>query len=315
MTNFPVDLAIGDEGRLYLLLRGDTASEIRVWHWDDEDLGSIGSAGAGAGQFTWPVAIVRDGDLIVTDEALHRVTIFDEDGAFLSRWGEHGEGPGQLNRPAGIALDPDENLYVSDSINHRVQLFTREARFLMGWGEHGEGDGELDMPWGIVVDELGDVYVADWRNDRVQKFSADGRFLISFGDSVSGNGAARLRKPSGVDVDSDGDVYVADWGNNRVVQFDAGVRYLDQFIGDATLSKVGRRYIQENLKILRQREMTSLEPTKRLRKAPSVKVDDSGNMYIVDHGGHRVQIYRKEAYPLEPHQIMEEPRSPSLDTQ
>ncbi|MCH8207386.1 MAG: hypothetical protein IH956_10345, partial [Chloroflexi bacterium] len=131
----------------------------------------------------------------------------------------------------------------------------------------------------------------------------------------SGNGAGRLRRPAGVAVDADGDVYVADWGNNRVAQFDAGGRYLDQFIGDATLSKVGMRYIQENLKILRQREMTSLAPTKRLRKAPSVKVDDNGTMYIVDHGGHRVQIYRKEAFALGRHQIMEEPRSPSLDTQ
>ena len=45
MTNFPVDLAIGDMGRLYILLRGDTGNEIRIWHWDDKDLGSIGEMG------------------------------------------------------------------------------------------------------------------------------------------------------------------------------------------------------------------------------------------------------------------------------
>ncbi|HIC68161.1 MAG TPA: hypothetical protein EYO90_01375, partial [Candidatus Latescibacteria bacterium] len=109
MTNFPVDLAIGDEGRLYLLLRADAGGEIRVWHWDDEDLGSIGSGGTGDGQFTWPVAIVRDadGNLMVTDEALNRVSIFDEDGVFLSSWGEQGQGSGRLNRPTGLALDGD----------------------------------------------------------------------------------------------------------------------------------------------------------------------------------------------------------------
>ena len=185
----------------------------------------------------------------------------------------------------------------------------------MAWGEGGAGEGEFDRPWGSAVDELSDVYVADWGNDRVQKFSSDGEYLMSFGPSGNGHDAGVLRRPSGVDVDSDGDVYVADWGNNRVVQFDANGRYVDRFIGDATLSKVGMRYIRGNLKILRQREMTALEPTKRLRKAPSVKVDDNGTMYIVDHGGHRLQIYQKEAYPLEPHEISEDPRSPSLDTQ
>ena len=315
MTNFPVDLALGDEGRLYFLLRADAGGEIRVWHWDDEDLGSIGGGGTGDGQFTWPVAIARDadGNLMVTDEALHRISIFDEDGTFLSRWGEHGDAPGRLNRPTGLALDHEGGVYIADSLNHRMQKFTNDGRFLRAWGEYGEGDGQFDLPWGIAVDERGDVYVSDWGNDRVQKFSPEGEYLLSFGPA--GNGAGLLRRPSGVDVDLDGDVYVADWGNNRVVQFDASGRYVDRFIGDATLSKVGMRYIRGNLKILRQREMTALEPTKRLRKAPSVKVDDSGTMYIVDHGGHRLQTYQKEAYPLEPHEIMEDPRSPSLDTQ
>ncbi len=311
MTNFPVDLAVGDEGRLYMLLRGDSASEIKVWHFDDEDLGSIGG-----GELTWAVGIVRcrDGSLMVTDEALHRVSIFDEGGNLSARWGERGDAPGALDRPTGIALY-DGDVLVADSLNHRIQRFTVDGRFLSGWGRRGSGPGELDLPWGIAVDEMGDVYVADWGNDRVQKFDRDGRYLMSFGESSNGNPRGALRRPSGVDVDADGDVYVADWGNNRVVQFDENGRYLDQFVGDATLSRVGLRYIRGNLKILRQREMTSLEPTKRLRRAPSVKIDDSGRLYIVDHGGHRIQIYRKEAYRLEPHEIMEEQRSPSLDTQ
>jgi DNA-binding beta-propeller fold protein YncE len=168
------------------------------------------------------------------------------------------------------------------------------------------------MPWGVTIDELGDVYVADWRNDRIQKFSHDGRFVFAFGSSGEGDG--QFNRPSGVAVDLDGDIYVADWGNHRVQQFDATGRYVDKFIGDATISKIGRNYLMANQMSLRQREMVSQEPQKRLRAPQSVRVDAEGRMYIPDFGRHRVQIYKKEAYPLQPDQIWPVPRSPSLIT-
>ena len=308
ITTFPIDIAFGDEGRLYVLCR----DEIRRCNWDDEDLGTIGSVGSGDGQISWPVAIIRDRqeNLFVSDEALHRISIFSSDGQFLDKWGEYGDGDGQLDRPSGIAFDADENVYVADTMNHRVQKFTKEGRFLLGWGRPGDGEGELNMPWGVTVDELGDVYVADWRNDRIQKFTADGRFVFKFGASGSGDG--QFNRPTGVAMDTDGDVYVADWGNHRVQQFDATARYVDKFIGDATLGKMARDYVLANARPLRLREMTPLEQQKRLRHPASVRIDNQGRMYITDSGSHRIQVYKKEAYPLKPGDIMEEPRSPSL---
>ncbi|MEZ4662953.1 MAG: hypothetical protein R2911_35850 [Caldilineaceae bacterium] len=58
-------------------------------------------------------------------------------GAFLRSWGEQGGDAGQLNGPAGIAFDADENIYVVDSLNHRVQKFTKEGQYLLGWGSYG----------------------------------------------------------------------------------------------------------------------------------------------------------------------------------
>ena len=127
--------------------------------------------------------------------------------------------PGQLNGPAGIAFDPEENLYVTDSLSHRVQKFTKDGKLLLEWGSYGDGVGEFNMPWGVAVDELGDVYVVDWRNDRVQKFNADGEFLFAFGKSGSGNG--EFNRPAGIDVDQHGDIYVADRGNDRIQLFNA----------------------------------------------------------------------------------------------
>jgi DNA-binding beta-propeller fold protein YncE len=309
---YPVDVAMGAEGRLYSLNRAEGNVSVWRFNWDDDDLGKIGSYGSGDGQLTWPVNLIldRDENLYISDEALHRIVIFDREGNFLGKWGEFGDGEGQLNRPSGISFDADENVYVADALNHRVQKFTKNGEYLASWGQFGDGEGQLNMPWGITVDELGDVYVADWRNDRVQKFSSDGEFTFTFGSSGAENG--QFNRPTGVTVDLDGDVYVVDWGNNRVQQFDATGRYLYKFTGDGTISKIGRNYLMANAKSLRQREMMCLETQKLLKAPQSAKVDAEGRLFIADYGRHRIQIYQKEAYALGPDQISPEQRSPSL---
>ncbi|HEX2035783.1 MAG TPA: NHL repeat-containing protein [Chloroflexota bacterium] len=315
VTTYPMDIAIGDEGRLFVLCRDDgQGGSIRKTDWDDEDLGTIGGSGRGDGQFMWPVQVIRDGEehLFVSDEGLHRITHFGPDGTFVAKWGTFGSEPGQLNRPSGIAFDPQGNLYVADTLNHRVQRFTRDGEYLSGFGRHGADAGELDMPWGVTVDEVGDVYVVDWHNDRVQKFSPGGEFIMAFGRSGSGPG--EFKRPAGIAVDGHGDIYVADRGNHRVQLFDHRGRYVEQFIGDATLSKSGRIYILANPKVLRAREMISLEASKRLRGPASVRLDGEGRMYIPDFGCHRIQVYKKEAYPLTEAEVWPEPKAPFLYT-
>ena len=311
VTNQPMDVAIGGDGRIYVLLR---AGLIRSLTLDDGDLGTIGGGGTDDGKFTWPVSLIIDGEenLYVSDEALHRITKLSKNGEFLDKWGEQGDGDGQLNRPSGMAFDAEENIYVSDALNHRVQKFTKDGKFLMKWGEHGAGEGQLDMPWGITVDELGDVYVVDWRNDRIQKFTADGEFIFALGRS--GNGDGEFNRPTGIEVDRDGDIYVADCGNDRVQLFSAEGRYVEQFIGDASLSKSARAYLMTNPLPLRLREMAKLEPQKRLREPKSVRADDEGRMYVPDFRSFRVQVYQKDAIPLKADEIAPPLRSPRLQT-
>ena len=313
-NNWPIDVALGQEGRIYVLCRSETLAQIAKLTWDDQNLGTISQKGTEDGNFIWPVSLIvdRDENLYVSDEGLNRITILDSDGNFLGKWGEKGDGDGQFNRPSGLAFDADENMYLSDTLNHRIQKFTKDGKFLLKWGIYGDGEGELNMPWGIAVDELGYVYVADWRNDRIQKFSADGDFIMSLGKSGSADG--KLNRPTGVAVDSDGDIYVADCGNNRVQLFSAEGRYVEKFIGDATLSKPAREYLLTNALPLRLREMANLEPQKRLRSPKSVVVDDQGRLYIADYNSFRVQVYQKEAIHLEPGQILPPLRSPQLLT-
>ena len=314
VTSGAVDIAIGNEGRLYILCRGhgSVSQKILRYTFDDKELGSIGGPGTEEGNFLWPSSLIIDSqeNLCVSDEFCHRISFFSKDGEFLSCWGEPGKGDGQLDRPSSIAFDKSENLYVSDTLNHRIQMFTKDGQFLKNWGCKGNGDGEFNMPWGLATDESENVYVADWRNNRIQKFTADGEFILKFGSAGTDNG--KFNQPSGVEIDKDGDIYVADWGNNRVQWFNSEGRYVDKFIGDATLSKSALEYVMANAVTLRLRDESLLEPQKRLRGPISVRVDTQGIMYIVDHGSHRVQLYQKESYRLGAKDIAPISRSPTL---
>ncbi|MGE3272876.1 MAG: NHL repeat-containing protein, partial [Chloroflexota bacterium] len=157
--------------------------------------------------------------------------------------------------------------------------------------------------------KAGDIYIGDWGNNRVQKFSPDGTHLLSMGREGSGDGD--LKRPAGVAVDAHGDIYVADRGNHRVCLFDQTGRYVEKFIGDATLSNSGRKYIMANPKVLRGREMTTLEIQKRFRGPASVRIEGD-LMYVPDFGSHRIQVYKKEAYVLTEEDIWPEQNHPFL---
>ena len=314
VTNYPVDVALGGEGRIYVLCRTEIGADVRILNLDDEHLGTISRLGTGDGDLQWPVGIIvdREENIYVSDEALNRISKFSREGELLGTWGEPGTADGQLNGPAGLAFDADENVYVVDSLSHRVQRFTKDGELLHGWGSFGTGEGELNYPYGVAVDDEGCVYVSDWRNDRVQKFTPDGEFILAFGGSGSGDG--EFNRPAGLCVDGDGDVYVADTLNDRVQAFNPDGEYVTKFIGDATLSRSGRTYLLANAKVMRLREMAKLEEQKLLRRPRSVTIGDDGMMYVPDTGSYRVQIYRKEAVPLEEGQIFPPMRSPTLLT-
>jgi len=319
ITNFPIDVAFGKDNTVYVLLRSEGASVIRVWSLDDAeqltgDLVAIGGYGTDDGQFQWPVQLVTnaEGDLFVSDEATHRITQFHPDGEFVAKWGTEGTGVGELNGPAGIAFDNEGNLVVVDSLNHRIQRFTPDGEYLGGFGSQGTEAGQFNLPMGIHVDELGDIYVVDWGNHRVQKLNAHGDPLLVIGKEGNGDGA--FNRPTGVAVDAHGDIYVADWGNNRVQMFNQEGHYIWKFLGDASLSRVARTYMMTNSMPNRLREMGKLEQEKYLRRPRSVRVDSEFRLFVPDYESYRIQIYAKDAIPLDQDTMAAPIRNPTLAT-
>ncbi len=317
--NNPIDVAIGRDGVMYVVNRVGPEVEVRIGYKrvtmctvGQEYLGEFGAGGTAAGQLMWPAAIAsdREGNVYISDEALHRISVFDSQGRFLDSWGDKGRDNGELQRPAGIAFDRDDNLLVVDGLNCRIQRFTRDGRFLGGWGRPGAGNGEFSFPWGITTDDRGDVYVADWRNDRIQKFDPDGTHLATWG--ASGQGDGEFHRPSGVAVDPEGNLFVADWGNERVQLLNSEGGFLAKFRGESGVSRWGDDYFVSNQDELEERLKADLEPELDLQAGEdaryrdesasieklfwgptSVKVDARGTLYVVESCRHRIQVYRR----------------------
>ena len=56
----------------------------------------------------------------VADFYNHRVHKFSPNGAFLTTFGDKGEGPGRLTYAMGVAMAADGSVFVTDFGNHRI---------------------------------------------------------------------------------------------------------------------------------------------------------------------------------------------------
>jgi sugar lactone lactonase YvrE len=171
--------------------------------------------------------------------------------AFLLAWGKTGGGPGDLNRPSDVAVDPAGRVYVADSGNKRilrydppvstnqaaVQVFGQAGSFTTSnqAASNAATADNLGNPDGVAVDSAGNVYVADLFLHRVLRYNtpaasdttADvviGQINLTTAQRNQNDGnpvpaANTLNNPEGVAVDTADNLYVVDQGNNRVLGF------------------------------------------------------------------------------------------------
>ncbi|MBV8178864.1 MAG: NHL repeat-containing protein [Mycobacterium sp.] len=289
--SYPVDVALGSDDLVYVLNRSsawkDKNPRITVTSLDEQTFSEIGGFGSEPGCFLTPTALATDqaGLVYVADEDLHQISVFEPDGAFVSRWGTHGCGVGELDRPSGLRFDSDGCLWVTDSQNARAQRFTSDGIPVASVGSFGTGPGQLNMPWGVAVGPDGDIWVSDWRNDRVQRFDPDGDLRGIYGEGL-------LSRPPGVAVDEAGTLYVSDWGHDCVQLFDEQGRQRGTLTGNAALSRWAQEYLDsyESVQKLRQ-EANRYEEERHFSRPAGMVVGPQGQLLVADTGRHRVQIY------------------------
>ncbi|WP_242615375.1 6-bladed beta-propeller [Sphaerotilus mobilis] len=133
--NLPRDIAIGRDGRLYVVDGGNF--RVVVFDAQGRYLRHFGSVGKQYGQFARPkeIATDRDGNVYVVDTAFGNFQIFDPDGALLLFVGERSErdAPARYMLPSGIAVDEDGRVVLVDQWFRKIDVY-RPAALAAGAG-------------------------------------------------------------------------------------------------------------------------------------------------------------------------------------
>jgi DNA-binding beta-propeller fold protein YncE len=156
----PGRIVVSDPGTQTVRFYDGTGRRLRV----------CGTAGSVPGTFASPRGVALDGSggVFVADQENARIQHLGSDCSVLRTWGNWGSFPGELAEPAGVAFVPaagtSGQVYVADLTNHRIQVFDGDGHYLYEWGRHPavahQGHGRLHYPEFLALDPAGADVVA-----------------------------------------------------------------------------------------------------------------------------------------------------------
>ncbi len=214
--NQPTDLAVGREGRIYVL--DGVYGRVQVFDDLGKFLFKFGKPGLGDGELNMPVGMDVDskGDVYIADSRNHRIQIFDAEGRYIDKIMLPEKGVELPPDPVDVLIvspyDEAEIIFVTDNDNHRILVYDKESReFLYKFGKRGFEDevGSFRYPFSMATDaEHNNIYVVDVLNTRVQMLDREGKFIRKIG--AWGIREGTFFRPKGVTVDADNNIYVSD---------------------------------------------------------------------------------------------------------
>ncbi|XP_038052742.1 uncharacterized protein LOC119725410 [Patiria miniata] len=231
------------------------------WQLKDE----FGEEGTGDGEFQFAagVACFRNGDIVVTDTKLDRLSLFSSTGQFKVSVAQ-GADCHELEAPWGVAVTQDDLLFIADQ--KKVKVFDNEVMYVREFTPLVD-DQEMSESGltGIAVDEQR-VAAADCRRNVISVHNLDGSMISSISNNMvdfdlaisntdrliftneeekrllcvdfQGNAVFNVMtllngtpaKPTGVLCDDDGSIYVAveyqATGDDKVQKYDSNGAFI-----------------------------------------------------------------------------------------
>jgi len=234
------DIAIGDDGDIFVLSRGYETSAVQLFDYRGEWVSEITpkNVPAAFSGHTLDRLVYRQGSLYLVDSESMAVIVLDADGDFqegfdldsiLRRaladddrlkknttnndWEEDRLEDVSLN---GFAVDEHGNMFFTIPVLFAAFRLSVDGK-LAEFGRPGSGPGRFGVAAGIVSDDRGYIYVADRLRSVVLVFDRNFVFQTEFG--YRGDRPSNLIVPDDLAVDARGNIYVAQAANRGVSVF------------------------------------------------------------------------------------------------
>lgn len=268
-SRFKAPLAITTSPEREIFVADTGHSQIQVFNETDQWIMSFGK-----GKMVTPSGLAyANQKLYIADPNAKKIFAYGEDGKELPVFLDNqkllfADGTeGQIIRPTGIQVGPDQLFYVTDIANQCVIVLDAQGKILKSFGSPGTADGQFQFPNALFVSKDGKIYVSDSNNGRLQIFNQEGKFLTKINGVNGKNGALSL--PRGISVTEEGLIYVVDVFSNTVRVFDeVGVELW-------TLGGTGNKDGQFSF-------------------PNGLWIDSTGHIYITDRENNRIQVFGYE---------------------
>jgi sugar lactone lactonase YvrE len=163
----PRDAVVDDEDRMWVTDTGH--DRVVIYTMAGEFVASIGTSGAGDGQFDEPVSIARspDGRIYVGDMYNSRIVELDGEGNFVNTFAVSGWGGQDVSDKPYITVLTDGRVVASVPSLGVVRVFSSEGDEL---ATIEDPDDPISRPYGLV--EAGDnkLWIVEGGNARVRQF-------------------------------------------------------------------------------------------------------------------------------------------------
>ncbi len=195
--------------------------------------------------------------------------------------GSPGSSSTKLYYPNDVYVDKNRNLYVSDCYNHRIQKFVNGSTSgitIAGiTGSPGNALNQLDFPGYFTFDAKDTyMYVADFYNHRIMRYATNSTSgtngILVAGGTGGNNTNTSLYYPWGIHYlpSISNDLFITNYGGNSVMRWTPGASS-GVFVAGVP-GVLGSNSTMLNFPM-------------------GIKIDTYLNMYVVDSGNHRVQMF------------------------